>query len=64
MGIEKGLQQGLQEGEVIMLKRLLTRRFGSLPAWAEQRLEQASPEELEVWADRLLEAQQLEEVFV
>ena len=60
MGIEKGLQQG----EVIMLKRLLTRRFGPLPAWAEQRLEQASPPELEGWADRVLEAQRLEDVFV
>jgi hypothetical protein len=60
MGIEKGLRQGA----VIVLKRLLTRRFGSLPAWAEQRLEQASPQELEGWADRVLEAQQLEDVFV
>ena len=41
MGMEKGRQQGVQEGEVIMLKRLLTRRFGALPAWAVQRLEQA-----------------------
>jgi Domain of unknown function (DUF4351) len=63
IGIEKGLQQGLQQGEVIMLKRLLTRRFGPLPAWAEQRLEQASPQELEGWADRVLEAQRLEDVF-
>jgi hypothetical protein len=59
MGIEKGLQQG----EVIMLKRLLTRRFGPLPAWAEQRLEQASRQELEGWAERVLEAPQLEDVF-
>jgi Domain of unknown function (DUF4351) len=64
LGIEKGLQQGLQQGEVIMLKRLLTRRFGPLPAWAEQRLEQASPQELEGWVERVLEAQQLEDVFV
>ncbi len=60
MGIEKGLQQG----EVIMLKRLLTRRFGPLPAWAEQRLEQAHPQDLEGWAERVLEAQRLEDVFV
>jgi len=59
-----GIEQGLQQGEVIVLKRLLTRRFGPLPAWAEQRLEQASPPELEGWADRVLEAQRLEDVFV
>ncbi len=35
MGIEKGIQQG----EVIVLKRQLTRRFGPLPAWAERVLE-------------------------
>jgi Domain of unknown function (DUF4351) len=58
-----GLQQGLQQGEVIVLKRQMTRRFGPLPAWAEQRLEQASLRELEGWADRVLEAQQLEDVF-
>ena len=46
-----------------MLKRLLTRRFGPLPAWAEQRLEQASLQELEGWAERVLEAQQLEDVL-
>ena len=59
MGIEKGFQQG----EVTVLKRLLTRRFGPLPAWAAQRLEQASPQELEGWAERVLEAQRLEDVL-
>ena len=48
---------------MIVLKRLLTRRFGPLPAWAEQRLEQASRQELEGWAERVLEAPQLEDVF-
>ena len=60
MGIEKGLQQGLQEGfqqgEVFVLTRLLTRRFGPLPDWATERLIQASREELEQWAERVLDA--------
>jgi Domain of unknown function (DUF4351) len=64
IGIEKGLQQGIQQGEVIVLRRQLTRRFGPLPEWAEQRLEQASPQDLEGWADRVLEAQRLEDIFV
>ena len=63
MGREQGLQQGLQQGEVLMLKRLLTRRFGPLPTWVEQRLAQASQQDLDDWADRVLEAQQLDEVF-
>jgi hypothetical protein len=42
---------------------LLTRRFGELPAWAETRLSEAPPEQLEAWSERLLEASRLEEVF-
>ena len=34
-----------------------------MPSWAEQRLEQASLEELERWAERVLEAPTLAEVF-
>ena len=68
MGIEKGLQQGLQEGfqqgEVFVLTRLLTRRFGPLPDWATERLAQASREDLEHWAERVLEAQRLDDIFV
>jgi hypothetical protein len=67
MGIEKGMQQGLQagfqQGEAFMLTHLLTRRFGSLPGWATERLAQASREELEQWGERVLEAQRLEDVF-
>jgi hypothetical protein len=63
-GLQQGLQQGIQQGEVIVLRRQLTRRFGPLPEWAEQRLEQASPQDLEGWADRVLEAQRLEDIFV
>jgi hypothetical protein len=59
MGIEKGIQQG----EALMLRRLLTRRFGPLPVWVEQRLEEASSAQLEAWAERVLDAARLEEVF-
>jgi len=38
-------------------------RFGELPDWAETRLQDASPEQLETWAERLLAAGRLEEVF-
>jgi len=62
-GIQQGLQQGLQQGEIRILRRQLTRRFGELPAWVETRLQDASPEQLETWAERLLMARRLEEVF-
>lgn len=46
-----------------MLKRLLTRRFGALPLWVEEKLTQANRETLERWAERVLEAATLQEVF-
>jgi len=66
-GLQKGLQQGLQkgvlQGEALLLQRQLTRRFGPLPEWARQRLHDATSDELETWADRVLDAQRLEDVF-
>lgn len=38
-------------------------RFGELPDWAETRLQEAPPEQLELWGERLLEASRLVEVF-
>ena len=62
-GMQKGRLEGRQEGEQNLLLRQLTRRFGPLDAATEQRLEQASQEELERWADNILDAQALDEVF-
>ena len=55
--------QGRQEGEAKLLRRQLTRRFGPLPSWAEERLGQAGETELEEWGDRVLECRSLKEVF-
>ncbi|EGV28608.1 hypothetical protein ThidrDRAFT_3600 [Thiorhodococcus drewsii AZ1] len=60
---EEWKQQGVSEGEAKLLRRQLVRRFGVLPPWAEAHLEQASEDELEVWADRVLECATLEEVL-
>jgi len=46
-----------------VLRWQLTRRFGELPAWADTRLQEAPPEQLELWGERLLEASRLEGVF-
>jgi hypothetical protein len=40
-----------------------TPRFGEPSVWAESRLPEAPPEQLELWSERLLEADRLEEVF-
>jgi len=56
-------EQGLREGEAKLPRRQLTRRFGPLPSWAEERLGQASETAREEWADRVLECRSLKEVF-
>lgn len=63
-GMQQGLQQGMQQGEQGILQRLLIRRFGPLDQQARQRLQQATPQELECWADNILNAKTLDEVFI
>jgi hypothetical protein len=60
---EEGLKKVIHQGESLVMRRLLARRFGPLPPWVEERLAQADPETLERWAERVLEAATLEEVF-
>jgi hypothetical protein len=59
----RAIEKGLVQGQLSLLKRQLTRRFQQLPAWVEERLGQASREELESWAERVLDAESLDEVF-
>jgi hypothetical protein len=60
---QKGEAKGKAEGERLLLERLLSRRFGSLSAETQLRLSSATPEQLERWAERFLDAQRVEEVF-
>lgn len=62
IGIKKGIRQGIPQGEALILKRQLQRRFGPLPEWATEK-PQADQTSLETWADRVLDATTLEEVF-
>lgn len=63
IGLAKGKAEGKAEGQAELLGRILRRRFGELPAWAEQRLAQATAAQLEDWADHVLDAATLETVF-
>ena len=38
-GRKEGRQEGRQEGELTILIRQIKKRFGSVPKWAEERLE-------------------------
>jgi hypothetical protein len=59
----RGELRGQQIGEANVLVRLLTRRFGPLPDWAEARLRAADAARLETWADAVLDAASLTDVL-
>jgi len=59
----KAYQSIFAEGEAEGLKRLLTRRFGPLPAWAEQRIGAAPVAQLDAWLDGVLDATSLEDLI-
>ncbi|MBV5289040.1 MAG: DUF4351 domain-containing protein [Pelodictyon phaeoclathratiforme] len=63
IGIAKGMAKGRVEGKSSLLKRQLERRFGVLPKWASDQLENAKEEELEAWSETILTAPTLEAVF-
>ena len=62
-GMQQGIEQGRVEGERAVVERQLLRRFGELPRSASERLVGASMADLERWADRVLEAKTLDDVF-
>nr|VFK12767.1 MAG: conserved hypothetical protein (putative transposase or invertase) [Candidatus Kentron sp. LPFa] len=65
--LQEGIQQGLLEGEVRgeakLLIRQLSRRFQPLPDRIFERVYAADPGVIEIWADRVLEAKSLDDVF-
>jgi hypothetical protein len=62
-GLKEGKQEGEQKGESHLLRRMVEKRFGSLPAWVEDRLRACSVEELERIGDRFVDAASLDELF-
>jgi predicted transposase YdaD len=53
----EGNAEGNAEGKASVLKRLLTRRFGALPTWAERRIDAAPVQQLDVWLDGIFDAE-------
>jgi predicted transposase YdaD len=66
---KEGRMEGKMEGEVLgrhaVLKRQLGKRFGKdiLDIRTQERLRNASAEQLDLWAERILDARTLEDVF-
>jgi hypothetical protein len=61
--MQDGIQDGIQQGELRILRRLLEKRFGPIPAWVEERLSGRLAEDLEALSIRLLEARSLEDLL-
>jgi hypothetical protein len=60
---DEGKREGERNGERRVVLRQLRIRFGELPPATLARVEAANPPVLEVWEERLLTAQSLDEVF-
>ena len=54
---------GHHQGEVTILERQLRHRFGPVREATRTRLQSATPEQLEAWAERLLDAPNSDAVF-
>ena len=71
LAIRKGMQQGMQQGKLegkiegaaTILERQLTKRFGSLNDEIRDRINAATLEQLDLWADRILDAATVNAVF-
>jgi len=59
----EGEQVGVQKGELLILQRLLAKRFGAIPADKISLISNASIEDIERWADRVFDAEQLSDIF-
>ncbi|MBF0633012.1 MAG: Rpn family recombination-promoting nuclease/putative transposase [Magnetococcales bacterium] len=56
-------REGRQEGEAAILTRLLQRRFGTVPDWANEKIAKADLSSLEEWSLRIFDAQSLDDIF-
>ena len=52
-----------KKGELSVLRRQLEKRFGTVPAWAEERLSKLSPQELEDLSIRVLDAKSIDDLL-
>jgi flagellar biosynthesis/type III secretory pathway protein FliH len=61
-GLREGRAEGLREGQRLVVERMLTRRFGTLPPGMRARLARLTESELTALADALLDFTSLAEV--
>jgi hypothetical protein len=59
----KVLGREFKRGELTVLRRLIEKRFGAIPSWAEERLAGRSAPDLEELSVRVLDAQSIEDLL-
>jgi predicted transposase YdaD len=62
-GLEQGLERGRQEEGLAILRRLIGKRFGVVPAWAEEPLANLSTAQIEDCSLSVLDAKSIGELF-
>ncbi len=63
-GEQKGVEKGRQEERNDLFNRLLLKRFGEIrDPHIQARLQNASPDQINRWFDRALEARSIDEVI-
>ena len=62
-GQQEGKLEGELKGESKLLERLIVKRFGPVTEDTRTRLKTATADQLEIWADRMLDALTLTDVF-
>jgi predicted transposase/invertase (TIGR01784 family) len=64
-GLMEGKLEGRLEGRQSVLQRQLAKRFGDsvLDIRMQERLRSATPEELDTWAERILDAATIDDIF-
>ena len=60
---DRGIQKGLQKGQVKVLLNLLEIKFGELPKSLRNTCNQASEEQLQQWTKHILTAENLGDIF-
>ncbi|MCX4245254.1 DUF4351 domain-containing protein [Paraliomyxa miuraensis] len=62
-GWDEGRTKGCNEGKAALLLRLLTKRFGPLPQAVLTRVDAATSEQLDAWAERVLTEPTVDDVL-
>ena len=62
-GYAQGEAQGITQDQAALLEHLLRYRFGPVSAATRTRLQTATPDQLDAWAERLLDAPNSDAVF-